>query len=96
MGEKAIVILTSTKPKIQGYWISDYKGIVQGQTLDELLRQAEEIGANAILSTCFGDTLDVDTLFHGSAVVLKREPTPSPVLRRPKRRETRHLFRTDR
>jgi hypothetical protein len=96
IAEKAIVILTSTKPQIQGYWISAYKGIVQGQTLDELLWQAEEIGANAVLNTCFDDALDADTLFHESVAVLKREPTPSPVLRRHKRRETRQSFRSDR
>lgn len=39
--------------------------------LDFLLKSAEALGANAILNTCFDDALDVDTLFHGTAVVIQ-------------------------
>lgn len=67
------MILTSTEGQIKGYWITAYKGIVQGQTWDELLRQAKEVGANAVLNTCFDDALDVDALFHGAAVVMRRQ-----------------------
>jgi uncharacterized protein YbjQ (UPF0145 family) len=80
------VILTSTEPQIQGYWITSYKGIVQGETWDDLLRRAEELGANAVLNTRFDDALDVETLFHGSAVVLKPACAPRRVLPRPQRR----------
>jgi hypothetical protein len=65
------VILTSTGSQIEGFWITAYKGIVQGQTWDEFLLNAEAIGANAILNICFDDAIDVDTLFHGAGVVLK-------------------------
>ncbi len=71
------MILTTTEVQIEGYWITACKGIVQGQTSDELLRDAEHIGANAILNTCFDDALDVDTSFHGAGVVLK--PLKLPV-----------------
>ena len=66
--------LTSTQARIEGCRITAYKGIVQGETWNDLLRHAEKIGANAVLNTCFDDALDVDTLFHGAAVVI--EPLP--------------------
>jgi uncharacterized protein YbjQ (UPF0145 family) len=69
------MILTSTQARIEGCWITAYRGTVQGETWKELLRHAEEIGANAVLNTCFDDALDVNTLFHGAAVVI--EPLPS-------------------
>jgi len=68
------VVLTSTEARIEGCRITAYKGTVQGETWNELLRRAQEIGANAVLNTCFDDALDVDTLFHGAAVVI--EPLP--------------------
>jgi uncharacterized protein YbjQ (UPF0145 family) len=77
------VILTSTETKIPGYVITAYKGIAQGETLNELLRHAEKIGGNAVLNTCFDDALAVETLFHGSAVVVKRVPPPRAPLRGP-------------
>jgi len=70
------VVLTSTEARIEGCRITAYKGTVRGETWNELLRRAQEIGANAVLNTCFDDALDVDTLFHGAAVVI--EPLPSP------------------
>jgi uncharacterized protein YbjQ (UPF0145 family) len=81
------VALTSTQAYIPGYVVTAYKGIVQGETWGELLRQAEKTGANAILNTCFDDALDVDTLFHGSAVVVKRVHPPGKPIRRPRRRK---------
>jgi uncharacterized protein YbjQ (UPF0145 family) len=71
------VVVTSTEARIEGCRITGYKGTVQGETWSELLRQAERIGANAVLNTCFDDALDMDTLFHGAAVVI--EPLPSSV-----------------
>jgi hypothetical protein len=70
------VILTSTQARIEGCRITAYKRIVQGQTWNDLLRHAEEIGANAVLNTPFDDGLDVDTLFHGAAVVVQPERSP--------------------
>lgn len=67
------MILTSTESEIEGYRITAYKGIVQGETWNELLRNAEKIGANAVLNTCFDGALGVDTMFHGTAVVVRRE-----------------------
>jgi uncharacterized protein YbjQ (UPF0145 family) len=87
------VILTSTEAQIPGYVIAAYKGIVQGETWDELLRQAEKTGANAVLNTRFDDALDVDTLFHGSAVVLKRVHSPGPLLSKPNCRKLPHSAR---
>ena len=82
------MILTSTEAQIPGYATTAYRGIVQGETLDELLHQAETAGANAVLNTCFDAALDVDTLFHGFAVVLKRVHPPRPPLRRSERRNS--------
>lgn len=79
------MILTSTDSRIEGYGITAYRGIVQGETWNELLRNAEEIGANAVLNTCFDDALDVDTLFHGTAVVVRRECLPRERQPGPKR-----------
>lgn len=85
------MILTSTESQIEGYWITAYRGIVQGETWKELLRNAEQIGANAVLNTCFDDALDVDTLFHGTAVVVMRQCLPRGLQPRPKRPNTSHL-----
>jgi uncharacterized protein YbjQ (UPF0145 family) len=65
------VIAVTAVSSINGYEIVAYKGTAQGETFDELLRNAEALGANAILNTCFDDALDVDTLFHGAAVVIE-------------------------
>ena len=86
-GTEKIVIMTSTEPRINGYWTSTYKGIVQGQTWGDLLRNAEQIGANAILNTCFDSAIGIDTLFHGSAVVVKPARSALSLLRRPVRRK---------
>src|SRR5215831_7495984 len=45
------------------------RGVAQGETYPALLRDAEALGANAVLNTCFDDALDVETLYHGPAVV---------------------------
>jgi hypothetical protein len=36
------VVRTLTELRIEGFWIAAYKGIVQGQTWNEFLRNAEE------------------------------------------------------
>ena len=64
------MIAATTAAMIEGYAIVAYKGTAQGETFDEFLRSAESLGANAILNTCYDDALDVDTLFHGAAVVI--------------------------
>jgi uncharacterized protein YbjQ (UPF0145 family) len=51
------------------------QGTAEGETYGELLKSAEALGANAILNACYDDALDVDTLFHGAAVVI--EPIPA-------------------
>ncbi|HTV55557.1 MAG TPA: hypothetical protein VMI06_11660 [Terriglobia bacterium] len=68
------MIAVTTGCWIEGYQIVAYKGTAQGATFDELLKDAEALGANAILNTCYDNALDVDTLFHGAAVIIK--PTP--------------------
>ncbi|MGH9451508.1 MAG: hypothetical protein ACRD11_13375 [Terriglobia bacterium] len=35
------------------------------------MKNAEALGANAVLNTYFDDSLDVDTFFHGAAVVIE-------------------------
>jgi uncharacterized protein YbjQ (UPF0145 family) len=72
------MIATTTASRIGGYHIAAYKGTAQGESFDELLKSAQALGANAILNTCFDGALDVDTLFHGAAVVI--EPIPLPHL----------------
>ncbi|HTV56264.1 MAG TPA: hypothetical protein VMI06_15285 [Terriglobia bacterium] len=69
------MIATTTASRIGGYYVAAYKGTAEGETYGELLKSAEALGANAILNTCYDDALDVDTLFHGAAVVI--EPIPA-------------------
>ena len=57
--------------ELQGFRITGYKGTATGTTFDELLQQAENMGANAIIGTCYDNALDVETLFHGAAVVIE-------------------------
>ncbi len=87
------MIATSTEALIPGYVITAYKGIVQGETWDELLRQAEKIGANAVLNTRFDDGFDVETLFHGTAVILRRVRSRRSPSKRPKPRKLQHPTR---
>jgi uncharacterized protein YbjQ (UPF0145 family) len=56
---------------VQGFRITGYKGTACGATFDELLQHAESMGANAIIGTCYDNALDVETLFHGAAVVIE-------------------------
>ena len=69
------MIFVTTATAIEGYQIVAYKGVVQALTFDELQAKAEALGANAILNTCYDNALDVETLFHGAAVVI--EPIPA-------------------
>jgi uncharacterized protein YbjQ (UPF0145 family) len=68
------MIATTTASRIGGYHIAAYKGTAQGESFDELVKSAKALGSNAILNTCFDNALDVDTLFHGAAVII--EPIP--------------------
>ena len=65
------MIAVTTETRLEGYQIAAYKGTAQGATFADLLRHAEGLGANAILNTCYDDALDVETLFHGAAVVIE-------------------------
>ena len=64
------MIAVTTGWEIEGYRISEYKGTAQGATFDELLRHAATLSANAILNARYDDALDIETLYHGSAVVV--------------------------
>jgi len=66
-----LIAIATARTHLDGYYITAYKGIAQGETYLALLRDAEALGANAVLNTCFDDALDVDTLFHGAAVVIE-------------------------
>ncbi|HEY6271360.1 MAG TPA: hypothetical protein VIX19_05125 [Terriglobales bacterium] len=67
--------LATAQAHLDGYYISAYKGVAQGETYLALLRDAEALGANGVLNTCFDDALDVETLYHGTAVVIKPAKT---------------------
>lgn len=64
--------LATTRTELDGYSITAYKGTAKGATFAELLQDAEAMGANAVLNACFDDALDVETLYHGAAVVIER------------------------
>jgi len=63
---------------VQGFRITGYKGIACGVTFHELVQHAESIGANAIISTCYDNALDIETLFHGAAVVIEPIQAQAP------------------
>jgi len=65
------MIAVTTETRLEGYEIVAYKGTAQGATFADLLRHAEALEANAILNTCYDDALDLETLFHGAAVVIE-------------------------
>jgi uncharacterized protein YbjQ (UPF0145 family) len=65
------MVTVTIDSNFQGFRITGYKGIACGVTFDELLQHAENMGANAIIGTCYDNALDVETLFHGAAVVIE-------------------------
>jgi hypothetical protein len=72
----SLISLATTQTHLDGYHITAYKGIAQGERYLALLCDAEALGANAVLNTCFDDALDVETLYHGAAVVI--QPVEAP------------------
>jgi len=65
------MVAVTINSNFQGFRITGYKGTAFGATFDELLQHAESLGANAIIGTCYDNALDVETLFHGAAVVIE-------------------------
>lgn len=65
------MVAVTIDSNVQGFRITGYKGTACGITFDELLQNAEGMGANAIVGTCYDNALDVETLFHGAAVVIE-------------------------
>jgi len=65
------MVAVTIDSNVQGFRITGYKGTACGATFDELLQHAESMGANAIIGTCYDNALDVETLFHGAAVVIE-------------------------
>jgi uncharacterized protein YbjQ (UPF0145 family) len=65
------MVAVTIDSNVQGFRITGYKGTAYGATFDELLQHAENMGANAIIGTCYDNALDVETLFHGAAVVVE-------------------------
>lgn len=57
-----MIAVATARTRIEGYCISAYRGTAQGETFAGLLRNAETLGANAVLNTCFDDALDIETL----------------------------------
>ena len=62
----------TTETRLEDYQIASYKLTAQGATFPDLVRHGEALGANALLNTCSDHALDVETLFHGAAVVIER------------------------
>lgn len=77
------MIAITTASRIEGYQIMAYKGTAQGATFDDLLKNAEALGANAVLNTCYDNALGVDTFFHGTAVVIELVKPPVGTLMNP-------------
>jgi hypothetical protein len=65
-----MIAVATTRTRIDGYCSTAYKGTAQGETSAALLRNAETLGAKAVLNTCFDDALDIETLYYGAAVVI--------------------------
>jgi uncharacterized protein YbjQ (UPF0145 family) len=65
------MVAVTIDSNFQGFRITGYKGTACGATFDELLQPAESMGANAIIGACYDNALDVETLFHGAAVVIE-------------------------
>ena len=70
-GKGAYMVAVTINSNFQGFRITGYKGTACGATFDELLQHAESLGANAIIGACYDNALDVETLFHGAAVVIE-------------------------
>ena len=66
-----MIAVATTRAHIEGYSITAYRGTAKGATFAELLQNAKALYANAVLNVCFDDALDVDTLYHGAAVLIK-------------------------
>jgi hypothetical protein len=66
-----MIALSTTQTHVDGFQATAYKVIAQGETYPALLRDAEALGANAVLNSCFDGSLSVETLFHGAAVVIE-------------------------
>ena len=73
-----MIAVATAQTHIKGYSITAYKGTAQGETYLALLQDAEALGANAVLNTCFDDALDVERLYHGAAVVIEAIPKHLP------------------
>ena len=65
------MVAVTIDSNVQGFRITGYKGTASGATFDKLIQHAESMGANAIIGTCYDNALDVETLFHGAAVVIE-------------------------
>jgi len=65
-----MIAVATTRAHIEGYWIAAYKGTAKGDAFAAFLRNGA-LGANAVLNTCFDDALDVETPYHGAAVVIE-------------------------
>ncbi len=65
------MVAVTIDSNVQGFQITSYKGTACGATFDDLLQHAESLGANAIIGTCYDNALDIETLFHGAAVVIE-------------------------
>lgn len=68
------MIAITTTSWIEGYQTVANKGIVQGAKFDDLLKNTEALGANAVVNTSYDNALDVDTFFHGPAVLIEHTP----------------------
>jgi len=56
------MVLVTPRSNLKGYQVAAYKGIAQGSTIQDLVREAKPLGANTILNTCYDNALDIETL----------------------------------
>lgn len=65
------MILVTTRSQLDGYRITATKGSAQGARFEEMLRHAEQLGANAILNATYQRTIGADAMFVGDAVLVE-------------------------
>ncbi len=75
-----IMILVTTTPQIDGYRIVATKGRVQGNTFEEMLHHADQLGANAIVKADYDKARSGESAFHGTAAVVEPIQTRSDTL----------------
>ncbi|MGH9400706.1 MAG: hypothetical protein ACRD2P_01205 [Terriglobia bacterium] len=66
------MIFVTVRLSIDGYRIILYKGTVQRATINDMIRHARHMRANAIFNACYDNALNIDTSHHGTTVAVER------------------------